>query len=91
MAAQKIGRKLRSLSQNKQVLCVTHLAQIAAMANVHFLIQKSTAEGRTKTEVLPLSHKERVQELARIISGEAVTETTLKQAEELIAFGDEHD
>ena len=61
------------------------------MANVHFLIQKSTAEGRTKTEVLPLSHKERVQELARIISGEAVTETTLKQAEELIAFGDEHD
>lgn len=91
MAAQKIGRKLRSLSQNKQVLCVTHLAQIAAMANVHFLIKKSTAEGRTKTEVLPLSHKERVQELARIISGEAVTETTLKQAEELIAFGDEHD
>ncbi len=91
MAAQKIGRKLRSLARNKQVLCVTHLAQIAAMANAHYLIQKSTENGRTKTEVLPLEHNGRIQELARIISGEAITETTLKQAEELIEFGDEHD
>lgn len=91
MAAQKIGRKLRSLSQNKQVLCVTHLAQIAAMANAHYLIQKSSENGRTTTDVLPLAHAERVQELARIISGEAITETTLKQAEELIAFGEKHD
>ncbi len=86
-AAQKIGRKLKALAKNKQVLCVTHLAQIAAMADTHFLISKSTEDGRTKTEVSPLPHQDRVQELARIISGEAVTETTLKQAEELITFG----
>ncbi len=90
-AAQKIGRKLRSLSANKQVLCVTHLAQIAAMATSHFLIDKTTENGRTKTSVKPLDHENRVQELARIISGDAVTETTLKQAEELIEFGDTND
>ncbi len=87
IAAQKIGRKLKSLAANKQVLCVTHLAQIAAMADTHFLIKKDTVDGHTKTEVVPLNHAERVQELARIISGETVTATTLKQAEELIAFG----
>lgn len=88
-AAQKIGRKLRDLSATKQVLCVTHLAQIAAMATSHFLIDKTTENGRTKTRVLPLSHENRVRELARIISGEAVTDTTLKQAEELIQYGKE--
>ncbi|MBE7047989.1 MAG: DNA repair protein RecN [Ruminococcaceae bacterium] len=91
MAAQKIGRKLKSLAENKQILCVTHLAQIAAMANTHFLISKTTEDDRTKTEILPLSHQAQVKELARIISGEAVTETTLKQAEELIAFGKRDD
>ncbi|MBE7010612.1 MAG: DNA repair protein RecN [Ruminococcaceae bacterium] len=91
MAAQKIGRKLRDLSANKQVLCVTHLAQIAAMASSHFLIEKQTENDRTRTEVVPLSHEVRLQELARMISGEAVTETTLRQAEELIRFGDKHD
>ena len=90
-AAQKIGRKLRDLSASKQVLCVTHLAQIAAMATTHFLIEKFTEGGRTNTLVTPLSHKARVEELARIISGDAITETTRKQAEELIQFGDIHD
>ncbi len=90
-AAQKIGRKLRALSTSKQVLCVTHLAQIAAMATTHFLINKTTENGRTKTNVMPLNHENRVQELARIISGDAVTETTLKQAEELIEFGETND
>ena len=90
-AAQKIGRKLRELSDNKQILCVTHLAQIAAMAKSHFLIEKSKEDGRTKTNVLPLSYEDRIQELARIISGDAVTETTLKQAEELIEFGEAND
>jgi len=85
--AQKIGRKLRTLSQNKQVLCVTHLAQIAAMADTHFLIDKASADGRTKTNVFPLNQEDRVKELSRIISGDAITETTLKQAEELIHFG----
>jgi len=90
-AAQKIGRKLRELSGNKQILCVTHLAQIAAMAKSHFLIEKSKEDGRTKTNVLPLSYEDRIRELARIISGDAVTETTLKQAEELIEFGEAND
>ncbi len=89
MAAQKIGRKLRDLSDEKQVLCVTHLAQIAAMAGTHFLIDKQTEGDRTHTEVQPLEHEQRLYELARMISGEAVTETTLKQAEELIQFGEE--
>ncbi|MBE7021939.1 MAG: DNA repair protein RecN [Ruminococcaceae bacterium] len=87
-AAQKIGRKLRDLSGARQVLCVTHLAQIAAMAGTHFLIDKQTEDGRTRTRVAPLCHDERLRELARMISGEAVTETTLKQAEELIEFGE---
>ena len=89
-AAQKIGRKLSDLSAHKQVLCVTHLAQIAAMANAHFLIDKVTENGRTKTVISDLSHRMRVQELARIISGDAVSDTTLKQAEELIEFGKAH-
>ncbi len=87
-AAQKIGRKLKQLATEKQVLCVTHLAQIAAMANTHFLIEKQSQDGRTKTDVMPLGRENRVRELARIISGEAITETTLKQAEELIDFGE---
>ncbi len=90
-AAQKIGRKLKELAKKKQVLCVTHLAQIAAMADKHFLIEKSTEDARTKTDVLALSHDARIRELARIISGDAVTETTLKQAEELIAYGETND
>lgn len=89
MAAQKIGRKLRELSAGKQVLCVTHLAQIAAMAGTHFLIDKQAADERTHTEVMPLDYEKRLAELARMISGEAVTETTLRQAEELIRFGEE--
>lgn len=90
-AAQKIGRKLKDLSGAKQVLCVTHLAQIAAMATTHFLIEKTTEDGKTNTRVLPLSHNDRIEELARIISGDAVTETTRRQAQELIQFGDIHD
>ena len=90
-AAQKIGRKLKELARKKQVLCVTHLAQIAAMADSHFLIEKSTEDGRTRTEITPLAHDARIRELARIISGDAVTETTLKQAEELIAYGEAND
>ncbi len=86
-AAQKIGRKLYALSQNKQVLCVTHLAQIAAMANTHYLIEKEEAGGRTKTKVTLLNKERQLYELARMIGGDAVSDTTLKQAEELIEFG----
>ncbi|MBE7037099.1 MAG: DNA repair protein RecN [Ruminococcaceae bacterium] len=90
-AAQKIGLKMKSLAKNKQVFCVTHLAQIAAMANTHFYISKITEEGRTKTDITPLAYNSRVRELARIIGGDSVSETTLKQAEELIAFGENND
>ncbi len=89
--AQKIGRKLKGLSGNKQVFCVTHLPQIAAMAQTHFHIHKTTENDRTKTEIERLAHAERIKELARMISGEAVTETSLKQAEELITFGEKND
>ncbi len=90
-AAQKIGRKLRDLSAGKQVLCVTHLAQIAAMATTHFLIEKTSADGRTQTQITPLDYESRITELARIISGDAASDTTRRQAEELIRFGDKHD
>ncbi|MDP4109553.1 MAG: DNA repair protein RecN [Bacillota bacterium] len=83
-AAGKVAVKLKSLSKNKQVLCVTHLAQIAAFADLHFLIQKSESCNRTYTYVTELSFDGRKQELARIIGGEVITETTLKSAEELI-------
>lgn len=90
-AAQKIGRKLRDLSSGRQVLCVTHLAQIAAMATTHFLIEKKSDGARTQTQVTPLDYESRIAELARIISGDAVTDTTRRQAEELIQFGDKYD
>ncbi len=83
-AAQKVGRKLRSVAENRQVLCVTHLPQIAALGQHHLLISKSEQNGRTFTTVTPLDHAGRVRELARIIAGEAVTEATLRSAEEML-------
>lgn len=83
-AAQKIAEKLRSLAQFKQVLCVTHLPQLAALANTHMLISKTERNGRTYTSVTPLDVEGRKQELARIIGGTNITETTLKSAEEML-------
>jgi len=83
-AAGRVAAKLKEVSKNRQVLCVTHLAQIAACADSHFLIQKNEKGSRTYTEVTYLSFEERKKELARIIGGEVVTETTLMSAEELI-------
>ncbi len=85
-AALKIAYKLHELSKNKQVLCVTHLAQIAAYADNHLYIEKTVEEGRTYTKVTELSHNERVREIARIIGGDIITQTTLKSAEEMIEF-----
>ncbi len=81
-AAQKIGIKLREISRNRQVLCVTHLSQIAVMADSHLLIEKQTKEQRTFTTVARLGEKERIAEIARILGGDNITETTLKTAEE---------
>jgi len=83
-AAQKVAEKLRAVAQHKQVLCVTHLPQLAALANTHLLIAKSERDGRTYTSVTPLDIDGRKRELARIIGGTNITETTLKSAEEML-------
>ena len=83
-AAQKVAEKLRSVAKNKQVLCVTHLPQIAALADTHMLIAKGERDGRTYTTVTPLDREGRKLELARIIGGSTITETTLKSAEEML-------
>ena len=83
-AAQKVAEKLRSVAAHKQVLCVTHLPQLAALANTHLLIAKSERDGRTYTSVTPLDVEGRKRELARIIGGTNITETTLKSAEEML-------
>ena len=83
-AAQKVAEKLRSVAAHKQVLCVTHLPQLAALANTHFLIAKEERDGRTYTNVTPLELEGRKRELARIIGGANITDTTLKSAEEML-------
>ncbi len=83
-AAQKVAEKLRSVAQTKQVLCVTHLPQLAALANTHLLIAKEERSGRTYTTVTPLDLEGRKRELARIIGGTNITEITLKSAEEML-------
>lgn len=83
-AAQKIGSKLAEIAQHRQVLCVTHLAQIAIMASDHLLIEKNAKDGRTFTQVLPLDFEARKHEIARIMGGDNVTELLLQNAEELL-------
>ena len=83
-AAQKVAEKLRSVASSKQVLCVTHLPQLAALASTHLLIDKQERGGRTYTTVTPLDIEGRKRELARIIGGTNITETTLKSAEEML-------
>ena len=80
-AAQKVGLKLREVSKSRQVLCVTHLAQIAAMGNSHFKISKSVRDEKTFTKVEELDHEGRKQELARIIGGTEMTKASLDYAE----------
>ena len=83
-AAQKVAEKLAQVSRCKQVLCVTHLPQLAALADTHLLIAKEERQGRTYTSVTPLDLEGRKRELARIIGGTNITETTLKSAEEML-------
>ena len=85
-AALKIAYKLHELSKNKQVLCVTHLAQIAAYADNHLYINKTVEEGRTYTKVTELTLDDRIREIARIIGGDIITQTTLNSAKEMIDF-----
>ena len=85
-AAQRVAEKLKSVAKHKQVLCVTHLPQLAALADTHLLIAKAERNGRTYTTVTPLDIEGRKRELARIIGGTNITETTLKSAEEMLKF-----
>jgi DNA repair protein RecN (Recombination protein N) len=84
-AAQRVAEKLKSVASHKQVLCVTHLPQLAALADTHLLIAKEERQGRTYTTVTPLDLDGRKRELARIIGGTNITETTLKSAEEMLS------
>jgi len=83
-AAQKVAEKLRAVSVGKQVLCVTHLPQIAAMADAHFLISKAEQGGRTYTSVTPLDMDGRRDEISRLIGGARITDNTRKSAEEML-------
>lgn len=85
-AAQKIGMKLKQVSKGKQVVCVTHLAQIAAQADHHILIEKHIKNGNTFTRLKNLDAEGRTYELARIIGGANLTELTLKNAQEMLAM-----
>ena len=87
-AAEKVGLKLREVSSESQVLCVTHQAQIAALADHHYLIKKQVEQGRTFTEVQPLDHEGRVNELARIIGGVNITEAARSHAEDMLHIHD---
>jgi DNA repair protein RecN (Recombination protein N) len=84
-AAELVGKKLAGLSQYHQILCITHLPQIAKYGRHHFRIEKGVARGRTRTTITKLSSGERVEEVARMLGGEAITPTTLEHAREMLA------
>jgi len=83
-AAEAVGKRLKALSKANQVLCVTHLPQIATFADHHFLIEKKASSGRTKTTVRQITGDERTEEVARMLSGAKLTETSRKHAEQMI-------
>jgi DNA repair protein RecN (Recombination protein N) len=83
-AAEAVGKKLKALAKGNQVLCVTHLPQIATFADQHYLIEKKAAAGRTKTTVRQITGEERTEEVARMLSGAKLTETSRKHAEQMI-------
>ena len=89
-AAQKIGLKLKQASKNRQVLCVTHLAQIAALADEHFKISKRAVDGRSFAEVEQLGEEGRIEEVARIMSAGSITNLTMQTAQEMIEKGKQH-
>lgn len=82
--AEVVGRKLREVADGRQVLCITHLAQIAAMADLHYAVSKGENKGRTTTTVSRLSGDERVDEVARMLGGMTITEATKRHAEEML-------
>jgi DNA repair protein RecN (Recombination protein N) len=86
-AAAAVGKRLKALSRTSQVICVTHLAQIAGFADHHYAVSKREKKGRVTTEIEELKHEERAREIGRMLSGEHVTPEALKQAEQLMQAG----
>ena len=83
--SDKVGIKLKSLSEKYQVICITHLAQIAKYGNTHYKIEKQVVNQRTSTMISPLTNTEdRVREIARMMGGTTITKVTLDHAEELL-------
>ncbi len=83
-AAEAVGKKLKSLARSNQVLCVTHLPQIATFADHHYVIEKKERNGRTRTSIRPIAGEERTEEVARMLSGAKLTDTSRKHAEQMI-------
>ena len=83
-AAESVGKKLKSLARLNQVLCVTHLPQIATFADHHYVIEKKQRNGRTRTSIRPVVGEERTKEVARMLSGAKLTDTSRKHAEQMI-------
>ena len=84
ITASVVARKLRKISEDHQIVCITHLPQIAALGDHHYRIEKISDEISTHTTVVPLSEEERVEELARLLSGTQITESARQQARELL-------
>ena len=84
--AQKVGRVMKGLSEYRQVIAITHLAQIAALADEHLLVEKETEGAATVTKIRPLDKNEKVIEVAKLLSGEKVTDSSIKSAKELMAL-----
>ncbi len=83
-AAEAVGRKLKTLAKRQQVVCITHLPQIAAFADQHFLIEKADKGGRAQTSIRRMEESERAHEVARMLSGAKVTESSLEHARNLL-------
>jgi DNA repair protein RecN (Recombination protein N) len=83
-AAEAVGKKLKALARSHQVLCVTHLPQIATFADHHYVIEKKISGGRTRTAIRRITGEERTEEVARMLSGAKLTETSRKHAEQMI-------
>ncbi|MBL8017623.1 MAG: DNA repair protein RecN, partial [Ignavibacteria bacterium] len=83
--AQKVGRVMKQLSEFRQVIAITHLAQIAALADEHYIVEKETEGAATVTKIRVLDKKEKVMEVAKLLSGEKVTDASIKSAKELMS------
>ncbi len=83
--ADIVGEKLKELSRAHQVICITHLPQIASFADVHYRIEKTVSHGRTATGVERLDHQGRVEEIARMLAGSVITDSARRHAEQLVS------